>query len=90
VLSTTYYPELAKKMAMKIGGEYASDKVTPRHFEKLAEETSLSKPMVRRRVLELAETILAAIPGVDSGHAATADVAAHVKNRCISAAKKFQ
>jgi serine/threonine-protein kinase HipA len=90
VLSTTYYPELAKKMAMKIGGEYASDKVTPRHFEKLAEEASLSIPMVRRRVLDLAETILAAIPGVDGGHAATIAVAAQVKNRCASAAKKFQ
>ena len=90
VLSTTYYPELAKKMAMKIGGEYASDKVTPRHFEKLAEEASLSKPMVRRRVLELAETILAAIPGVDGGYAATAKVAAHMKSRCASVAKKFQ
>jgi len=90
VLSTTYYPELAKKMAMKIGGEYASDKVTPRHFEKLADEASLSKPMVRRRVLELAETILAAIPGVDSGHTATTAVAAHVKSRCTIVAKKFQ
>jgi len=45
---------------------------------------------VRRRVLELAETILAAIPGVDSGHTATTAVAAHVKSRCTIVAKKFQ
>jgi hypothetical protein len=77
-------------MAMKIGAEYASDKLTPRHFEKLAEEASLSKPMVRRRVSDLAETILVAIPGVDGGHAATVAVAAHVKSRCANAAKKFQ
>jgi len=64
--------------------------VTPRHFEKLAGEASLSKPMVRRRVLDLAETILAVIPGVNSSHAATAAVAAHVKRRCASVAKKFQ
>jgi serine/threonine-protein kinase HipA len=90
VLSTTYYPELSKKMAMKIGDEYASDQVTPRHFEKLAEDASLSKPMVRQRVLELAETLLAAIPVVDSGRAATTAVAAHVKSRCSGLVKKFR
>lgn len=90
VLSTIYYPELSKKMAMKIGGEYASDKVTPRHFEKLAEEASLSKPMVRQRVSELAETLLAAIPAVESSHAATAAVAAHVKSRCSNILVKFR
>ncbi len=90
VLSTTYYPELSKKMAMKIGDEYASDKVSPRHFEKLAEEASLSKPMMRQRVLELAETILAAIPIVDTSHAATTAVATHVKSRCSGLAKKFR
>ena len=30
VVSTTYYLELSKDMAMKIGGEYSSDKVTPK------------------------------------------------------------
>lgn len=90
VLSTTYYPELAKRMAMKIGDEYASDKVTSRNFEKLAEEAGLAKPMVRRRVLELAETTLAAIPAVAGGNTATTAVAAHVKNRCSGLAKKFR
>jgi len=90
VLSTTYYPELSKKMAMKIGDEYASDKVTPRHFEKLAEDASLSKPMVRQRVLELAETVLAMIPGLEGGNPATSAVAAQVKDRCSTALKKFR
>jgi hypothetical protein len=30
-------------MAMKIGGEYSSEKVLPKNFEKLAEEAGLAK-----------------------------------------------
>src|ERR1017187_7676829 len=29
LVSTIYYPELSRNMAMKIGGEYSSEKVTP-------------------------------------------------------------
>ena len=45
ILCTVYYPDLAAKMAMKIGGEYRSPKIHPRHFERLAEEAGLAKPM---------------------------------------------
>ena len=57
LVCTTYYPELSKKTAMKIGGEYLLDRILPRHFEKLAEETGLAKPLVKRRVPELATDI---------------------------------
>ena len=33
---TLYYPELSKKMAMKIGGEYQFDKVSVGSFENMA------------------------------------------------------
>jgi serine/threonine-protein kinase HipA len=36
VISTIYYPELSTDMAMKIGREYSSAKVTPRDFGQLA------------------------------------------------------
>jgi serine/threonine-protein kinase HipA len=58
LVCTVYYPELSKKMAMKIGGEYLLDKVSPRHFESLAEETGLAKPLVRNRVPELATAVI--------------------------------
>src|SRR6185369_10589162 len=32
VVCTIYYPELSRDMAMKIGGEYSSEKITARHF----------------------------------------------------------
>ena len=33
VVGTTYYPELSKDMAMKIGREYSSDQVTLKDFD---------------------------------------------------------
>jgi hypothetical protein len=51
-------------MAMKIGGEYEPEKVGPRHIEKLAVEAALSVPMVRNRVAELADAIVAKLPAV--------------------------
>lgn len=57
LVSTVYYPELNSKMAMKLGGEYISDKLFPKHFEQLAEEAGLSKKMVVQRVRELAENV---------------------------------
>jgi serine/threonine-protein kinase HipA len=58
VVSTRYYPELTRELAMKIGGEYSSDKVSKANFEQLAEDAGLAKPLVRRRVPELAEAVL--------------------------------
>ena len=43
IVSTVYYPELSRDMAMKIGGEYSSEKVTARNFEQLAEEAGLGQ-----------------------------------------------
>jgi serine/threonine-protein kinase HipA len=59
VVSTRYYPELTRELAMKIGGEYSSDKVSKANFEQLAEDAGLAKPLVRRRVPEMVDAILA-------------------------------
>jgi serine/threonine-protein kinase HipA len=58
LVSTLYYSNLSKKMAMKLGGEYDSGRITMKHFELLAEEVSLSKTAVRKRVMELIESTL--------------------------------
>lgn len=79
LVSTLAYPDLSRKMAMKIGGEYVSDKIFPRHFEKLAEEVGLSKVLVRRRALELAEQILKQIPVVGGGPSEVVQV---IVDRC--------
>ena len=43
IVSTVYYPDLSRDMAMKIGKEYSSENITAKDFEQLAEEAGLGK-----------------------------------------------
>ena len=90
LVSTVYYPELSPKMAMKIGGEYGSEKVFPPHFERFAAEVGLAPRGVRARLLELVELILARLPGLVGVDAVTVAVAALVRNRCELARQNFR
>lgn len=85
-----YYPELSKDMAMKIGSEYRSDKVTPRDFEKLSEEAALAKPMVRRRVPELADEVIMAMARVTIANPVAEAVAALMRERCDTIRNRFR
>jgi len=38
-------------MAMKIGNQYSSERITPKDFERPAGDAGLGKPLVKRRVL---------------------------------------
>jgi hypothetical protein len=58
VVSTRYYPELARELAMKIGAKYSPDRESKANFEQLAEDAGLAKPLVRSRVPGLAEAVL--------------------------------
>jgi serine/threonine-protein kinase HipA len=89
LVCTLYYPELGRKMAMKIGGEYLLDKITPGNFEKLAEETGLAKPLVKRRVPALAGKILEALLAIDLSQADTQKAAAIIKQRCERTISEF-
>jgi serine/threonine-protein kinase HipA len=80
LICTVAYPDLASKMAMKIGSKYEFDQVLPRHFEAMAEEAGLSKAIVRRRVGELAQTVLDTLETVDS---APPNVIAIITSRCL-------
>jgi serine/threonine-protein kinase HipA len=82
LVSTIYYPELSRNMAMKIGGEYSSDRVTPRDFERLTEEALLAKPIVKRRVQELADTVLDALAKVHIADPVEEAVVALIRERC--------
>lgn len=90
VLSTAYYPELTRKMAMKIGRDYESSRVTPRHFEQLADEAGLAKPMVKRRVPELAEATLAKIPTVAIENPTAHAVAKLIQDHCTRVLQSFK
>jgi serine/threonine-protein kinase HipA len=81
VVSTVYYPELSRDMAMKIGGEYSSERVTARNFEQLAEEAGLGKPLVRSRVADMAERVIAALAQVEIAHPVAEKVAGLIRRR---------
>lgn len=82
LVSTVYYPNLSAKLAMKVGGEYESDKLFPHHFEKLAAEAGLAKPLVLRRVPELADATVKALATLEIDHPRARDVVRLIKERC--------
>jgi serine/threonine-protein kinase HipA len=90
LVSTVYYPELSSKMAMRVGGEYESDKLFTRHFEKLAEEAGLAKPLVRRRVRELAHATVEALPTLEINHQVARDVMRLIQKRCELFIERFK
>lgn len=90
VVSTVYYPELSRDMAMKIGSEYSSERVTPKDFEQLAEEAGLGKPLVRARVPELAEKVIAALPKVEIANPVAEKVAALILKRSENTRNSFR
>jgi len=81
VVSTRYYPELTQEMAMKIGGEYSSDRVSKTNFEQLAEDAGLTKPLVRRRVPELAEAVLSNLDKTGIEHPVAEALAEQIRKR---------
>ncbi len=90
VVSTVYYPELSQHLAMKIGGESASDRLFPQHFEKLAEEAGLAKPMVVRRVPELAQRVLTRLQDIKIDHEVAYQVIEQIKERCEGFRLRFK
>jgi serine/threonine-protein kinase HipA len=90
VVSTVYYPELSRDMAMRIGDEYSSEKVTAKNFEQLAEEAGLGKPLVRRRVVELSERVSAVLPELETAYPVAQKVAVLIRQRSEKALSRFQ
>jgi serine/threonine-protein kinase HipA len=82
LVSTRYYPELTREMAMKIGGEYSSDRVSKTNFEQLAEDAGLAKPLVRRRVPDLAESIQSNLSNTEIEHPVAEVLAEQIRRRC--------
>lgn len=57
LISTAYYPNLSKKMAMKIGSKYDFDDLFPRHFAQMAEDAQISVTLVQKELKRLLTTI---------------------------------
>jgi serine/threonine-protein kinase HipA len=89
LVCTVYYPELSKNMAMKIGGEYLPDRIAPAHFETLANEAGLAKPLVRQRVPELATSVIKGLKNIEPEQSVSAEVAKIIHQRSEEAVSKF-
>lgn len=81
VVSTVYYAELSREMAMRIGDQYSSEQVTLRDFEKLAEDAKLGKPLVRSRLKETIERIIDALSKVPVNNPVAEKVADLIRRR---------
>ncbi|MDH5723017.1 MAG: type II toxin-antitoxin system HipA family toxin [Alphaproteobacteria bacterium] len=82
VLCTAYYPELSSKMAMKVGGEYNAEMLFARHFERLANDAGLGKALVKKRVVEIADSVLEALDSMETPHDTIADLPEFIAKRC--------
>lgn len=83
LVSTVYYPNLSLRMAMKLGNEYESSKITFTQFDQLAQETGLSKPLVKKRVLELAAETRQILHTIEFQNQIEEAVAASIQKRCL-------
>jgi serine/threonine-protein kinase HipA len=90
VVSTVHYPELSRDMAMRIGEQYSSEKVTLRDFEKLAEDAKLGKPLVRARLTETIERVRNALPKVPATNTVAEQVADLIRRRAEMALTEFR
>jgi serine/threonine-protein kinase HipA len=61
LLCTMAWPQVATRMAMKIGGAGALEELSPRAWEKFSEDAGLRMPFVRKRVLELCQLVAGAL-----------------------------
>jgi serine/threonine-protein kinase HipA len=57
MISTIQYPNLANKMAMKIGSKYDFESLFPRHIEQMANDAHLSAALVRKETLSILSKI---------------------------------
>ena len=62
ILSTVYYPQLANKMAMKIGKEYESGNLKIKEIDRFAKNVGMNAGSVRKRFVEIAETAKNKLP----------------------------
>jgi hypothetical protein len=78
-----------RELAMKIGGEYSSDRVSKTNFEQLAEDAGFAKPLVRSRVPELAEAVLLNLDKTGVEHPVAEALAGQIRERCDVVRESF-
>lgn len=90
LVSTVYFLDLARDMAMRIGRQTVSSRVSPNDLRRLAKDAGLAVPLVLRRAVELMEIALAALGEIDKPHAVSERVAALVEDRIQAFLLRFR
>ncbi|HEU5281594.1 MAG TPA: type II toxin-antitoxin system HipA family toxin [Gammaproteobacteria bacterium] len=83
LLSTVYYKELDKKMAMKLGGEYHIDRIGLSEIDRLAEDASYAKREVYAVFSNLIEAILSGIDNMAVVSRVQVELVDLIKSRCL-------
>jgi serine/threonine-protein kinase HipA len=60
VVCTRIYPDLTRKMAMKIGGYYEADTIMPRHWQRLCQDTGYAYPALRTLIQTMSHNLVEA------------------------------
>jgi serine/threonine-protein kinase HipA len=58
LICTAAYPDLSKTMARCIGGKYKSESIKSQHFERMAQDAGLARPLVLQHVSTLSTAVL--------------------------------
>ena len=66
LLSTAVYPQLSKKMAMKIGRKYDPEKIFPRDWHKLVPDTAVARKNLEELLVTTARSCLENAPALKS------------------------
>jgi len=89
LICTAVYPTLSKTMAMKIGRASVINDVDPAQVERFADEIAFAKPLVKKLVTEMAETVLAKLREVDLKHAIIDEIRKFTSEHCLNVLKTF-
>ena len=89
-MSTAYYPDLARNMAMRVGRQAIADRITPNDLRRLAKEAGLAAPLVLDRAVELMDTIHVRINEVERPHPVSVCVAALIRDRAQTLLDRFR
>lgn len=93
LLSTSVYPDLSRKLAMKLGGENRPVYIRGRHLDRLAGELNMRPRAFRRRAADLAARVTAALPEVAERLATNFDhpsTLQHITDQVQAAARRLR
>ena len=74
---------------MKIGKAHELNEAGPEQFEKLAAEIGFAKPLVKRKVIDLAKSMLEQVDQVEVEHSAINEIKGFIRDHCTDVLNRF-